>query len=88
VDDMAEISISDNGTGISDADAKRIFEPFYTTKEVGKGTGQGLAIAYEIIENRHKGQILLRSDPGVGSEFRLLLPIDEALSEMPAVPEG
>jgi two-component system NtrC family sensor kinase len=61
---------------------------FTRQKKSGKGTGQGLAIAYEIIENRHKGQILLRSDPGVGSEFRLLLPIDEALSEVPAVPEG
>ncbi len=76
-EETCEISIGDNGIGIPEDRMNRIFEPFYTTKEVGKGTGQGLAIAYEIIENRHKGQILLHSEPGAGSEFRLLLPISE-----------
>jgi PAS domain S-box-containing protein len=86
-DGMAEISIGDNGTGIGEDLASRIFEPFYTTKEVGKGTGQGLAIAYEIIENRHKGQILLHSEPGGGSEFRLILPSELTAGDTAATSE-
>lgn len=69
-----EIVVKDNGVGIAPEHQNRIFEPFFTTKEVGAGTGQGLAIVYEIIENRHNGEILLRSSPEEGSEFRLILP--------------
>ncbi|AHC16566.1 ATP-binding protein [Salinispira pacifica] len=71
---QVEIAVKDNGIGIPPEHQNRIFEPFFTTKEVGAGTGQGLAIVYEIIENRHKGEILLRSAPRKGSEFRLILP--------------
>lgn len=73
-DGLVEIRVVDNGPGIAADLQGRIFEPFFTTKAVGKGSGQGLAIAYEIIENRHNGQIMLRSKPMEGCEFRLLLP--------------
>lgn len=73
--EQAEITIADNGCGMPDAVRQRIFEPFFTTKQVGKGTGQGLAIAYQIVTTRHSGSIEVTSEPGVGTTFRLLIPI-------------
>lgn len=73
------ISFSDTGTGISKATLTRIFEPFYTTKEVGKGTGLGLAVVYGIIKH-HKGSIVVHSSPGKGTRFDIYLPV----VEMPA----
>ena len=55
---------------------KRIFDPFFTTKEVGKGTGQGLAIAYDIIIDKHNGSIEVESEENVGTKFIIQLPID------------
>ena len=68
------INIKDNGVGMNEKTRKRIFEPFYTTKDVGDGTGLGLSISYGIIE-QHKGKIEVRSQEGKGAEFLIILPI-------------
>ena len=69
------IEVSDSGGGIPEAIQQRIFDPFFTTKEVGKGTGQGLAIAHDIIVNKHDGQIDFTSTPGQGTTFLIRLPV-------------
>ena len=68
-----KIIIKDNGKGMTPEVKKHIFEPFYTTKDVGKGTGLGLSISYGIIE-QHKGNIDVISEPGKGTEFIISLP--------------
>lgn len=73
---FVKIIVSDNGVGIPTEIQSKIFELFFTTKPVGKGTGQGLAITHDIIVNKHGGRIDLQSDPGKGAAFTLLLPID------------
>jgi two-component system NtrC family sensor kinase len=73
----AEITISDTGRGISAADRKRIFEPFFSTKEAGRGTGLGLFITAEIVRE-HKGRIEIESEEGHGSTFRIALPANVA----------
>lgn len=75
-DNMAEISISDNGIGIKDEIKDKIFYPFFTTKAVGEGTGLGLAISYGIVQN-HGGEIIAESGKGNGSTFRIRLPMGE-----------
>lgn len=72
--DYVYISIKDNGIGIKEEIKNKIFEPFYTTKEVGKGTGLGLSITYGIIQD-HKGKIEVFSKEGEGTEFLISLPI-------------
>ena len=72
----AVIAIADNGCGISEEVCDRIFDPFFTTKEVGKGTGQGLAIAHSVITERHNGSIHVTSQPGNGTTFTIHLPVD------------
>ncbi len=74
--DQVEILISDNGIGVPEDVREKIFDPFFTTKEVGKGTGQGLYIAYSAIVEKHCGSISVESERGVGSTFRILLPVD------------
>ena len=76
--DEVEVSVSDNGIGIPEDIQQRIFEPFFTTKPVGRGTGQGLAIAYKVIVDKHRGRILLDSALGRGTTFRVFLPLAEA----------
>jgi PAS domain S-box-containing protein len=71
------IEITDDGPGIPAAIQSRVFDPFFTTKDVGKGTGQGLAIARSIVVDKHGGRIELASEPGAGTTFRILLPIGE-----------
>jgi signal transduction histidine kinase len=70
------VEIEDNGKGMSADVQHRIFEPFFTTKPVGKGTGLGLSLSYDIIVKKHGGRLEVRSTPGVGSCFRLTLPVD------------
>ncbi len=74
----AVITIGDTGAGIAPENRDRVFEPFFTTKEVGRGTGQGLALARSIIVDKHHGQISFESEPGVGTTFTIRLPIDAA----------
>lgn len=69
------IKLSDDGCGMSDEVKVKIFDPFFTTKEVGKGTGQGLSIAYTVIVNKHAGSISVNSTPGKGTEFLIEIPL-------------
>jgi two-component system, NtrC family, sensor kinase len=73
MDGEVEIAVADTGPGIAPADHKRIFEPFFSTKEAGRGTGLGLFITAEIVRE-HKGRIALDSDDGRGSTFRVIFP--------------
>ena len=72
---MVEIAISDTGCGIPAKTIPRIFDPFFTTKPIGKGTGQGLAIAHDVVVNKHGGSIAVASEPGAGTTFTLRLPM-------------
>lgn len=71
----AVIRIADNGSGIPEEIQGRIFDTFFTTKPVGEGTGLGLAISRQIIEEKHQGQLNLRSQVNAGTEFEILLPL-------------
>ena len=77
-EDHIIVSIADNGAGIPAAAKAHIFEAFYTTKEVGIGTGQGLAISKSVIEERHGGHISVVSLEGKGTRFVIKLPISSA----------
>jgi PAS domain S-box-containing protein len=76
VDKQAEIRISDTGIGIPASMGSRVFDPFFTTKAPGKGTGQGLAIAYRIITDKHRGTITYTSQEGRGTTFFIRLPLE------------
>ena len=78
VDDDAEVRVEDTGQGVPGDLQARIFEPFFTTKEVGKGTGQGLALAHNVVVKRHGGQIWCESAPDGGATFVIRLPLTEA----------
>lgn len=75
VDGMAEIRVNDNGCGIPESIRHRVFEPFFTTKPVGSGTGQGLAIAYSVVVDKHGGNISFSSTEGLGTTFVVRLPL-------------
>jgi signal transduction histidine kinase len=70
-----EIAIADNGVGISKEFQQRIFDPFFTTKPVGKGTGMGMSISYQIITEKHGGKLECFSTSGVGTEFIIQIPL-------------
>ncbi|MBL4630428.1 MAG: HAMP domain-containing histidine kinase, partial [Paraglaciecola sp.] len=70
-----QVAISDDGIGMNELTKTRIFDPFFTTKSVGKGTGQGLSMAYSIIVEKHKGKIKVESEENVGSTFTVVIPI-------------
>jgi signal transduction histidine kinase len=74
VHDWAWVQVDDTGSGMSDEVMRRIFEPFYTTKQVGQGTGLGLSLSFSIVQ-RHGGVIQVRSQPGAGSRFRVWVPV-------------
>lgn len=73
--DDAVIRIADDGCGMPPHVIAKVFDPFFTTKEVGKGTGQGLAIAHRIIVDKHGGALAVQSEPGGGTEFTIRLPL-------------
>jgi signal transduction histidine kinase len=75
-----EIAIADTGTGIPDSARDKIFDPFFTTKEVGKGTGQGLAIARSVIVDKHGGTLRFETECGKGTTFYIRLPVAAPLA--------
>ncbi|MEH2034963.1 MAG: ATP-binding protein [Nostoc sp.] len=75
VNENIVIQIADNGTGIPEAIQSNLFDPFFTTKPVGKGTGMGLSISYQIITEKHGGSLQCVSLPGQGAEFIITIPI-------------
>jgi len=77
-DGYLRLDIADNGAGIPEENRGKIFDPFFTTKEVGKGTGQGLAIAHQIIVEKHGGSIDFQSEVGIGTTFTIRIPFGEA----------
>ncbi|MCT7982410.1 ATP-binding protein [Laspinema sp. A4] len=71
------IRIRDNGSGIPEHLQKQLFDPFFTTKPVGKGTGLGLSISYQIVVEKHGGQLLCFSEPEEGTEFAIIIPLKQ-----------
>jgi signal transduction histidine kinase len=75
-DNMAIITIKDDGAGIPEDVCAKVFDPFFTTKKLNKGTGQGLAIAHDVVVNTHRGTISVDSELGQGTVFSIALPLD------------
>ncbi|MBE9208204.1 GAF domain-containing protein [Nostoc sp. LEGE 06077] len=75
------IRIADNGSGMPEEILQRIYDPFFTTKEIGKGTGLGMAISHQIIVDRHRGLLKCRSQPGQGTEFWIQIPVNFAVED-------
>jgi signal transduction histidine kinase len=82
-DGRVAIRIADNGTGITEEARQRIFDPFFTTKPVGKGTGLGLSISYQIVVEKHGGQLQCFSNPNQGTEFLIQMPIQSPIEKLP-----
>jgi two-component system NtrC family sensor kinase len=76
IDDAVRITITDSGPGIPEEVQRKIFDPFFTTKPVGKGTGQGLSMAYAVIVQKHGGTLAVDSAPGAGATFVIELPLE------------
>ena len=74
VNESIKVTVADSGQGIPEEQISRIFEPFYSTKEPGRGTGLGLSVCHQIV-TRHGGQIHVRSQPGAGTTFTIIMPI-------------
>ena len=74
-EDAVDLRVTDDGPGIPEAIRTKVFDPFFTTKVVGKGTGQGLSIAYSTVVGKHKGSIFFETGTGVGTTFVVRLPI-------------
>ncbi|WP_062295310.1 sensor histidine kinase [Nostoc piscinale] len=79
--DWVEIKITDNGSGISPEYQQKIFETFFTTKPIGVGTGLGLSISYQIIVEKHQGQLTCESEVGEGTTFAITLPIKHSTDD-------
>ncbi|MEH2163754.1 MAG: ATP-binding protein [Nostoc sp.] len=75
------IRIADNGPGMKEEVIRRIYDPFFTTKDIGKGTGLGMAISYQIIVDKHGGMLKCRSQPGEGTEFWIQIPLNCAVAD-------
>ena len=69
------IKVKDNGTGMSESVRVKVFQPFFTTKPTGQGTGLGLSLAYDIVTKGHGGTLEVESTEGVGTTFFIKLPI-------------
>ena len=69
-----QVRVRDNGTGIPEAVRQKIFQPFFTTKPTGEGTGLGLSLSYDIITKGHNGTLILETEEGKGTEFTIALP--------------
>ena len=82
VGDFVEVRIADTGMGIPESIRHKIFDPFFTTKEVGKGTGQGLAIARSVVVNKHGGTIAVDSEVGKGTTFLIRLPLNASSANL------
>jgi len=81
------VTITDTGCGIPESIRTKVFDPFFTTKGVGRGTGQGLAIARSVVVERHKGTLTFESEVGKGTSFYVRLPVEsEEYSEKTRVP--
>lgn len=80
-DDDVRIDIADSGCGIPEEVRDRIFDPFFTTKEVGRGSGQGLAIAHSVVVDKHGGTLTFESEPGRGTTFTIRIPVDGLSTE-------
>jgi signal transduction histidine kinase len=80
IGDFVEISITDTGDGIPDAVRGRIFEPFVTTKEVGRGNGQGLALSRGLVVEKLNGSLHFETETGKGTTFFIRLPVSDAAS--------
>jgi signal transduction histidine kinase len=76
IDETVAIRITDTGAGIREEHQAKVFDPFFTTKDVGKGTGQGLAIAHSVVVQQHNGRIWFETEIGKGTTFVIQLPID------------
>ena len=74
LDNQIIIKVKDNGTGMPEGVRAKVFQPFFTTKPTGSGTGLGLSLAYDIVTKGHGGTLEVESTEGVGSEFILSLP--------------
>ncbi|PMB39854.1 ATPase [Fischerella thermalis CCMEE 5205] len=81
-DQWVAIRIADNGPGMTEDVMQRIYDPFFTTKEIGKGTGLGMAISHQIIVDRHRGILKCRSQPGEGTEFWIQIPVNCSLENI------
>jgi len=79
IDHLLEIQIQDNGTGIPEHIRDKVFNLFFTTKPVGKGTGQGLGLAHSIIVEKHQGKLFFESEVGIGTTFYIQLPLKPSL---------
>ncbi|MBC6434732.1 histidine kinase, partial [Nostoc sp. HG1] len=79
---LLEVAIADNGVGISQEFQQRIFDPFFTTKPVGKGTGMGMSISYQIVTVKHGGKLECFSTPGKGTEFIIQIPLQLNVNEV------
>jgi len=80
-EEEVQIRVTDTGTGIPENIQSKIFDPFFTTKDVGEGSGQGLAIAHDIIVNKHSGSISVSSKVGMGTTFIIKMPLDSCASK-------
>lgn len=78
---QVEIRIADNGLSIPESVRQRLFDPFFTTKPVGKGTGMGLSISYQIVTEKHGGSLSCTSEPGEGAEFQIRIPVCQEVSK-------
>ena len=81
-DHQVEIQVLDNGPGIPDEIKARLFDPFFTTKPIGKGTGMGLSISYQIVTEKHGGRLMCESQVGEGTMFMITIPLKQPLANV------